>query len=432
MEAADKARWAGQFRKELVENILPFWMRHTVDRERGGFYGKVDCDLQVDADAPRAAVIHTRILWTYSAACRVLGGQYREMAAHAWKYLVDKFWDHEHGGIFWTLDANGNPISDRKQIYAQAFAIYATAEYLRATGNGNSLERARDLYRLIEANSYDPVHGGYIEACDRDWGELKDLRLSEKDLNCPKSMNTHLHVLEAYTNLLRVWRDPGLLAKQKQLVEVTMDRIVDCASGHFRLFFDRDWRSLTDHVSFGHDIEGSWLLVEAAEVVGDEALVERARKLAVQMAQAVYDQALDADGSIFYEADSKGRMVDPNKHWWAQAEAVVGFYNAFQISGREHFEKASHRVWDYIEQKIVDRVHGEWLAKLKPDGTPFTEAEDSDACLAGPWKCPYHNSRVCYEMIDRLAYIAPRAGSGLPYMEIRCNTASSTTRIASM
>jgi mannobiose 2-epimerase len=394
---------AARFRKELTENILPFWMRYTVDRENGGFYGTVTCDLKVEKAAPRASVINTRILWTFSAASRLVGPEYRETADWAYAYILDKFWDKEHGGVYWMLDYQGNPISDRKQIYAQAFAIYGLVEYYRATGNPESLERARRLFRLIEEKSHEPAYGGYLEARARDWSALDDLRLSEKDLNSPKSMNTHLHIMEAYTSLLRVWRDPELLARQKELLEVTMDHIVDGASGHFKLFFDNQWNSLSGHVSFGHDIEGSWLLFEAAEVLGDAALLDRARTLAVRMAQAVYDQGRDKDGSLFYEADSKGVFVDPNKHWWPQAEAVVGFYNAWQLSGGEHFLEAAQRAWDYIEKKVVDKVHGEWYAKLSPQGVPYTEKEDpNDACLAGPWKCPYHNSRVCFEMMERL------------------------------
>ncbi len=395
---------AAQFRKELTENILPFWMRHTVDREHGGFYGAVSCDLKVDKEAPRAAVINGRILWTFSAAYRLLGNpEYREMADHAYAYILDKFWDKQYGGVYWLLDGLGNPISDRKQIYAQAFAIYGLAEYYRATGKAESLERAQQLFRLIEAKSRDKVYGGYLEACGRDWGALDDLRLSAKDLNCPKSMNTHLHVMEAYTNLLRVWKDPELAARQKALLEVTMDHIVDGSTGHFRMFFDQQWNSLTDHISFGHDIEGSWLIFEAAEVLGDPELFARARRLAVEMAFAVYEQGLDKDGSLFYEANSKGVFIDPNKHWWAQAEAVVGFYNAWQLSRDVRFLEASRRAWEYIEEKVVDKVHGEWHAKLTPQGVPFTEKEDpSDACLVGPWKCPYHNSRVCFEMMERL------------------------------
>jgi mannobiose 2-epimerase len=227
------------------------------------------------------------------------------------------------------------------------------------------------------------------------------MRLSEKDLNSPKSMNTHLHVLEAYTNLLRVWDDGGLRASLRRLLEVTLERIVDHRNAHFKMFFDNQWNSLTDHVSFGHDIEGGWLMLEAAETLGDRELIGRARELAVRMAQAVYDEGLDKDGSIFYEA-SQGRLVDPNKHWWAQAEAVVGFYNGYEVSGQEHFRTAAWRAWEYIENNVVDRVHGEWHAKLRPDGTPWKADEDSDACLVGAWKCPYHNGRVCLEMMARL------------------------------
>jgi mannobiose 2-epimerase len=403
MDGAGKSAWAARFRKQLVGNILPFWIKHTVDRENGGFYGVVDCDLNVDKQAPRAAVIATRILWTYSAAARALGDPaYREMADWAYAYIVDKFWDKTYDGIYWMVDYQGNPISDRKQIYAQAFGAYALSEYFRLTGKPENLELAQRLFRFIEQKSRDRVYGGYLEACSRDWGALEDLRLSEKDLNSPKSMNTHLHIVEGYTNLLRAGRVPELEARHKALLETTMDHIVDSSTGHFRLFFDKPWNPLNDHVSYGHDIEGSWLIYEAAEVLGDPALIERARGIALKMAQAVYEQALDKDGSLFYEADSTGKLIDPNKHWWAQAEAVVGFYNAYQLSGQEHFLRQAYRIWEYIEEKVVDRVHGEWHAKLKPNGVPFTAQEDGDACLVGPWKCPYHNTRVCLEMMRRL------------------------------
>jgi mannobiose 2-epimerase len=394
--------WAAQFRNEIEGNILRFWTERAVDHGNGGFYGLIDSAGRVDEKAPKAAVIHARALWTFSTACRLLGERYRTTAEHAFAYLSGKFWDAEKGGLFWMLDYRGRPLAPRKQIYAQAFGIYAFAEYHRATGDALSLDIAKKLFRLVEEHSYDPLHGGYIEALDRDWQPLQDMRLSDKDLNAPKSMNTHLHVLEAYTNLLRVWRDPGLAEKQGRLLNVMLERIVDPKTAHFKLFFDRQWTTLSDRISFGHDIEGSWLMVEAADVLGDGGLLARARKTAVAMAEAVRREGLDRDGSVFYEADCAGRLVDPSKHWWVEAEGVIGFYNAYEISGDPHYLKAARKAWNYIEEKVVDRLHGEWHAKLTREGVPLTEAEDPDAVLAGLWKCPYHNARLCYEMMERL------------------------------
>jgi len=393
---------AAAIRQELVQNILPFWQGHMRD-PRGGFHGAAAVDGSVDTTAPRAVVINARILWTFATATRVLGPAYRASADWAYDYLRAKFFDREHGGVYWLLDAVGRPISDRKQIYAQAFAIYALSEYHRATGDPESLDLAIGLYRLIEEHAADRWDGGYIEARDRGWQPLDDMRLSDKDLNSPKSMNTHLHVMEAYTNLLRVWRDPELAARQGKLINVTLDEIVDAETGHFKLFFDMSWTSLNHHVSFGHDIEGSWLLQEAAEVLGDSEILARVRPIAIKMAEKTLVEGRDRDGSLFYEADGEtGEMIDANKHWWAQAEALVGFQNAWQMTGDSRFRDAVQETWAYIDAKVADRVHGEWHAKLTPDGRPYTPEEDADACLAGPWKCPYHNARACFEMLERL------------------------------
>ena len=400
--------WTDRIRLELTGNILPFWPRHALDRKNGGFFGTIGSDLVVQKESPRASVITTRILWTYSAAARLVDTVYRETADWAFDYIAAKFWDGENGGLYWTVDYRGRPLSNRKQTYAQAFGIYALAEHHRLTRSGASLELARRLYELIEQHCHDPVFKGYLEARGRQWQPLDDVRLSDRDLNSPKSMNTHLHVLEAYTNLIRVWPDPGLISRQRELLEIMMDHIVDGGTGHFKLFFDMQWNPLSRNVSFGHDIEGSWLLVEAAQVLGDPVLLARARKLAVSMAISVAEQGLDRDGSVFFEADGDGRIIDAKKHWWVQAEAVIGFYNAWQITHEVRFREASRRAWDYIEGHVVDRVHGEWHAKLTREGVPLTEAEDPEACLAGPWKCPYHNARVCYEMLERLAYTEKR------------------------
>lgn len=398
-----EADWARRIQKELIGNILPFWMNYSVDRENGGFYGLVDTARRAEKNAARSSVLNTRILWTFSAATHALGGAYREISERAFTYLMDKFWDHENEGLFWMLDCQGNPVSTRKQTYGQAFGIYALAEFHRATGSAKALERAMRLFQLIEEHSRDRHNGGYREAFGYDWRPLEDMRLSEKDLNCPKSMNTHLHVLEAYTSLLRVTGDAEVHASLADLVNVFVDRIADASAGHLKLFFDEQWKSLSGNVSYGHDIEASWLLVEAAEMLGDEALIARSRDLAIALANSVYRHGLGRDGGVSFEADAYHAVIDGNKHWWVQAEAVVGFYNAYQICGDQRFLDASRRVWDYIETKVVDRIHGEWHAKLSPEGRPLTEREDPDVCLAGPWKCPYHNARACFEMLARLA-----------------------------
>ena len=399
--ATDGEGMRAEVLRELTENILPFWQGRVRD-PKGGFFGAADCDGIVDEKAPRAAVVNARILWTFATATRVLGAQYRATADWSFDYLRSHFHDGEHGGVYWLLDAEGQPLSDRKQIYAQAFAIYAFSEYARATGNRDSLKLAIDLFRLIEKHAADRERGGYIEALDRAWRPLEDMRLSDKDLNSPKSMNTHLHIMEAYTNLWRVWRDPALVARQSELIGVTLDRIVDSGIGHFKLFFDMDWRSPNNHISYGHDIEGSWLLVEAAEVLGNETLIARAREAAILMAERTLAEGRDTDGSLYYEAHGDGQLIDANKHWWPQAEALVGFQNAFEMTGNPAFAEAVRDVWVFIRDHVTDRAHGEWHAKLRPDGQPYTAAEDADACLAGPWKCPYHNGRACFEMLERL------------------------------
>ena len=386
-----------QLERELTGNILPFWMTHVVDRVNGGFYGAVTNDLQVDNSVPRSAILCARILWTYAAAYRILGAeQYVSMARWAYDYLTRVFWDQDYGGVYWTVDYTGNPVLDRKHHYAQAFAIYGLSEYYRATQEPQSLALAQTLFHLLEEHAYDEVYQGYIEGSSREWETLADMRLSAKDLNCLKSMNTMLHILEAYTNLLRVWDDARLKARHRALVEAFQQHIIDHQTGHFKLFFDDRWDSLSEIVSFGHDIEGSWLLWEAAEAQGDPALTAQVRESALRLAEAVYREGLDDDGGLFYEGGPQG-VVDTSREWWGQAEAIVGLYNAYQLSGQVHFAQAAHRCWTYIQAKMVDRTHGGWFKRLHRDGTP-----DPTSYKAGPWECPYHHSRACFEMLARL------------------------------
>jgi mannobiose 2-epimerase len=388
---------------ELLSNILPFWLKYAIDDEYGGFRGQIANDLTVDPHAGKGLILNARILWTFSKAFNVYRDPvYLATALRAHEYLARNFWDREFGGVYWMLDFEGRPIDAKKRIYGQAFAVYALAEYSDASGDPEALTMALRLVSQIESSSHDDLHGGYFETYERDWKLAADQRLSDVDLDEKKSMNTHLHLLEAYAALLRVHEDAKVRTRLRELIEVFLDRIVDPATHHFILFFNEEWRPRSDKISFGHDIEGSWLLVEAAEILGDAALLKRAREVAVEMAQAVYEQGLDSDGGLLYEAGPAG-IIDTDKHWWPQAEAVVGFLNASRLSGQSHILRAAEGSWAFIEKFIVDHEHGEWFWLVSQSGVPGAMHDK-----AGPWKCPYHNSRACFEVMERLDAGKPR------------------------
>jgi cellobiose epimerase len=402
--APEASAWAGRIEAELRGNILPFWAMATPDPVNGGFYGAVTNDLQILNDAPRSAVLYGRILWTFSAAYRLyVEDTYLAVARRALEYITAHFVDPDYGGVYWAVDQQGRPFNSRKHAYAQAFVIYGLAEYYRATGDAGSLSLSLDLYRLTETHTHDEDHGGNIECRDRDWGPLADMRLSAIDANSHKSMNTLLHLIEAYANLAQACDDTALPASLRGLLVAFLDHVIDPDTQHLRLFFDDgwNWRHLGEGCSYGHDIEASWLLVEAAEALGDAELIGRAREQAVTIAQAVYTEALEPDGSLLYESAGHGPQTHGpramEKHWWAHAEAVVGFYNAYQLTGEARFEKAAQGCWDYIEARFVDRTYGDWFKVLDRGGVPLP-----GQVKVGPWECPYHHSRACFEMLARL------------------------------
>jgi len=394
-----KMQWADEIRRELSDNILGFWMNHALDTVNGGFIGKISQEMTRISDAEKSLVLNTRILWTFSAAYRQINNSsYLEMAERAYAYIKDHFVDPRNGGLYWMLDAAGNPSSDKKQVYGQAFGIYALSEYYRATGNSQARDEAIELFRLIERHGRDPIHLGYIEALAADWTATDELSLSNKDLNEKKSMNTHLHVLEGYTNLYRVWPSVELKLALRELIEITVEHIVDRETGHFKLFFDEQWTNKSDHISYGHDIEGSWLLHEAAEVLGDQELLARVKLVAIQMAEAALLEGVDPDGGIPNEANANG-LIDTNKDWWPQAEAVVGFYNAYQLTGESRYAAAAYHSWHFIQSYLIDRANGEWYWSVTREGLPTAGHPK-----VGAWKCPYHNGRACLEMLERLAH----------------------------
>jgi mannobiose 2-epimerase len=386
------------FREELITclrtNILNYWIEKMVD-PNGGFYGRRNGHDVLDVDAPKGAVLNARILWSFSAAYRVLRDKkYLDMATRAKREIIDRFYDKEYGGIYWSLDAQGNPLDTKKQFYALGFAIYGLSEYSRATNDSEALEYAIRLYHDIENHSRDKARGGYIEALTRDWQPIDDMRLSDKDDNSSKTMNTHLHIIEPYTNLLRVWRDETLRQTTESLLSVFFDKIMDKNTGHLGLFFDNDWHRQDNIISYGHDIEASWLLLETAQVLGNSKYMPTVLNNTQRIANAALEGRCD-DGSMIYERHSDGTL-DKDKHWWVQAETVIGqvYLGAFH-NQPEMIDKA-YQSWQYIKGNIIDYEGGEWHWSRRKGRV---NREDDKA---GFWKCPYHNTRMCLEVYECL------------------------------
>jgi mannobiose 2-epimerase len=399
---AELETFSAQVNEHLFGHYLPFWCGPALDRENGGWMAWLSNDLKPDRSQPKGLIVNSRILWAFSAAHQARPEPiYAEMAERAIDFLMGKFWDAQHGGAFWRLDDAGKVADDSKKTYGQAFYIYALTEFHRAFDRPAALERAKELFELIERHAHDAKFGGYAEVNNRDWSAAgADARLSEKDMNEKKSMNNHLHMLEAYTNLYRGWREPRLAARLRELIDIFLARVLDARTNHLHHFFNEQWEVRSDTYTFGHDIEASWLLCEAAEGLGDAKLLARVRAVALTIAEVVLREGIASDGALCYEGKS-GKIIDAGRECWPQAEALVGFLNAFELSGNEKFFAAARRVWEYIENNLVDRVHGEWFWRINPDGQP-----DAKLPKVSEWKGPYHATRACLETMKRLPGLA--------------------------
>ena len=409
----------------LENNILRFWLDKMMDYEHGGFYGRMDGNGELHKDAEKGAILNARILWAFSAAFRVLKHpEYLEAATRAKDYIIEHFIDQEYGGVYWSVDCEGNPLDTKKQFYAIGFMIYGLTEYARATGDREALDYALDLYDCIEEHAFDREHNGYIEACTREWGRIEDMRLSDLDANYPKSQNTHLHIIEPYTNLLRCLKEaqaqescdyvsaigsvlpvgisvpPQTISEVegalRNLVDIFTEKILNKETNHLDLFFGMDWTRGAGHLeSYGHDIECSWLLHEAALVLGDQQVLNKVEPIVQAVAQASA-KGLRPDGSLIHEANLDTGYVDDDLHWWVQAENVVGWYNIWQHFGDEEALNRAEKCWHYIKKQLIDYEHGEWYWSRHANGVLNTTDDK-----AGFWKCPYHNSRMCLEIIER-------------------------------
>lgn len=409
----------------LENNILRFWLDQMMDYEHGGFYGRMDGNGELHKDAEKGAILNARILWAFSAAFRVLKHpEYLEAATRAKDYIIEHFIDQEYGGVYWSVDCEGNPLDTKKQFYAIGFMIYGLTEYARATGDREALDYALDLYDCIEEHAFDREHNGYIEACTREWGRIEDMRLSDLDANYPKSQNTHLHIIEPYTNLLRCLKEAQaqescdyvsaigsvlpvgisvplqtiseVEGALRNLVDIFTEKILNKETNHLDLFFGMDWTRGAGHLeSYGHDIECSWLLHEAALVLGDQQVLNKVEPIVQVVAQASA-KGLRPDGSLIHEANLDTGYVDDDLHWWVQAENVVGWYNIWQHFGDEEALNRAEKCWHYIKKQLIDYEHGEWYWSRHANGLLNTKDDK-----AGFWKCPYHNSRMCLEIIER-------------------------------
>ncbi|MDO4163407.1 MAG: AGE family epimerase/isomerase [Bacteroides sp.] len=397
---ADKLKnLVAEVETELTTGILPFWMNKMVDEAHGGFYGRISGTEVLMPEAEKGAILNARILWTFSAAYRLLKKEeYLATATRAKRTIIDQFYDKEFGGVYWSLDYQGRPLDTKKQIYALGFAIYGLSEYHRATGDAEALDYAVRLFESIEQHSFDREKNGYCEALTREWGEIADMRLSDKDENERKTMNTHLHILEPYANLYRVWKDERLQKQLRNLIEIFLDKILNAETGHLELFFDDDWTSKYRIVSYGHDIEASWLIHEAALVLGDQVLLDKVEPL-VEFIAAAADEGLNPDGSMIYETFIDKKKTDTDLHWWVQAENVVGHVNLYQHFGDEVALQKALLCWNFIKSHLIDAENGEWHWSVNAEGQ-VNLTDDK----AGFWKCPYHNGRMCMEVMERFGY----------------------------
>lgn len=356
------------FEEELhqeLKSILNYWTENAIDETNGGFYGRIDNSNIIYKDAAKGSVLNSRILWSFSAAYNLTNNDvYLQIAARAYQYISDYFIDRVNGGVYWTVDAEGNPLDTKKQFYALSFAVYGLGEFAKCSGNEDAKDQAISLYKTIIDKSYDREYGGYIEALSKDWKEQQDLRLSDKDANEKKSMNTHLHILEGFANLYTIWPDAELKMRIEELISIFLDHIVDENNHHLVLFFDEKWTPRSDIFSYGHDIEAAWLIQEAAEIINDEALIKKSKVLALQLANATLE-GLDADGGLWYEYETDKKHLIQEKHWWPQAEAMIGFYNAWQITGDENYLEKSIASWQFIKDHILDKNKGEWFWGVK-------------------------------------------------------------------
>lgn len=373
-----------------LKNILSYWSKNTLDENHGGFVGKINSKNEVVPEASKGIILNTRILWSFSAASNHLKtSEYKTFCDREYQYLKQFFKDNVHGGVFWELDYKGNPINKRKQVYAQSFAIYALSEYYVLTKNKDAKTWAIELFALIETNAKDKINNGYVEAFNEDWSPIEDMRLSTKDMNATKTMNTHLHILEAYTSLLKIFNSDDVRNALKNLIDLIQQKFLN-SNYNYDLFFDTNWNLQSNIVSYGHDIETAWLVIEAAKAVGNNYILTQTETTAILVADAFLEYGIDTEGAVINEKNLDTNKVDTDRHWWPQMEALVGLKYVYELTHKPKYIEASLKIWNFTKHNLIDKVRGEWHFRVDKNGKVYTE-EDK----VSMWKAPYHTSRAC-------------------------------------
>ena len=384
-----------EVRTHLTQKLIPFW-KGMRDDEYGGYYGYMGYDRVIDKKAVKGCILNSRILWFFSNAALLLqDDSVKAEADHAYAFLRDHFVDRENGGVYWSVTYDGKVEEGMKHTYCQAFAIYGLSSYYRLTRNEEALQLAKELFAVIEDKCTDSL--GYEEAFSQDFRPVDNEKLSENGVMAEKTMNTLLHVFEAYTELYDVSHDEAVGEQLRYMLRLFADRVYNPSKRRLEVFFDKEWNTLIDLHSFGHDIESAWLIDRGCDVLGDEALSEEMRKITRTLTECVYEEAYRSH-SLANECESD--KVDTTRVWWVQAEAIVGFTNAWQQdpSGLKYMQ-AAEDIWGFVKEHFVDKREGsEWFRDLKENGE-ITEEE----AIVDPWKCPYHNGRMCMEIIRRLS-----------------------------
>ena len=383
-----------EFRKHLTEGIIPFW-KSLRDDEYGGYYGYMNYDLQLDKKAVKGCILNSRILWFFSNAYMVLNDEsLKDEARHAYNFMVKNCLDSEKGGIYWSVAYDGSPVETMKHTYNQAFAIYALSSYYDISRDEDALKHAFDLYNIIETKCKDEI--GYLEALDRDFHIIENDKLSENGVMADRTMNTLLHVYEAYTELYRVTGNTEVKENLIDIINTFADKVYNPELNRQEVFFDNNWNSIIDLHSFGHDIETAWLMDKGVDIINEPEITAKMSPITKALTKKIYETAFDGHSLA---NESECGKVDERRIWWVQAETVLGFMNGYlKDNSKTEYMDAAEAVWKFIQDYVIDKRDGsEWFMEVRADGTPYEGKE-----IVEPWKCPYHNGRMCIEVIKML------------------------------